>query len=85
MDAEAARIRALVAEACDLIEQAGRPETFPADVAAALQLVRMDLFAAAFDTCDIEATDDACGAVQTIDETLVSLADRREHAIARAG
>jgi hypothetical protein len=85
MDAEAARIRELVAEACGLIEQTDRPEAFHADLAAALELVRMDLFAAAFDTCDVEATDNACGTVQAIDDALASFAERRAPVIARAG
>jgi hypothetical protein len=90
MDGEATRIRELVAEACGLIEQADSRAVFDADLAAALELTRMDLIAAAFDTCDVQATDDACGAVQRIDDTLATLRGvperaPAERAVARAG
>jgi hypothetical protein len=73
MDAEATRIAELVAEACGLVEGAERAHADDPDLAAALELVRMDLLAAAFNTTVVAATDDACGAVAEIDRALVAL------------
>jgi hypothetical protein len=74
MPMEVERIEALVAEACDLTEQAATRGAGEPSVLAAIGALRLELLAATADLFDAGLLDDAYGAVLGLDETVRRLA-----------